>query len=32
LPEWSKRLTVAPGKRETVTAELTVNKLPKVSK
>lgn len=32
LPEWSKRLTVSAGKRETVTAELTVNKLPKVGK
>jgi hypothetical protein len=32
LPEWSKKLIVTAGKRTTVTAELTVNTLPKVGK
>ncbi|MCB9893436.1 MAG: hypothetical protein H6839_03195 [Planctomycetes bacterium] len=32
LPDWSKQVKVAPGKRTTLTAELTVNNLPKVGK
>lgn len=30
LPAWNRRVTVTAGKRETVTADLTVNDLPKV--
>ncbi|MCA8915074.1 MAG: hypothetical protein KDB90_06645 [Planctomycetes bacterium] len=32
LPEWSKKVKVVAGKRTTLTAELTVNNLPKVGK
>ncbi|MCZ7606389.1 MAG: carboxypeptidase-like regulatory domain-containing protein [Planctomycetota bacterium] len=30
LPAWSRKVKVTAGKRETLTAELTVNNLPKV--